>query len=74
MTARDVTAVERALAMGIPVADVLEAWADRLEVLQAAAKAGRGSTMLVLEVPISRGKQLRPVFLDRVEVGRRNRS
>ena len=69
MTARDVAEVERALRLGIPLADVLEAWNDRLEVLQAAAKAGKGSDLLVIEAPVSRGKQLAPRFVDRHEVG-----
>lgn len=69
MTPRDEREAERSLRLGIPLADVLEAWNDRLEILQVAAKAGKGSDLLVIEAPVSRGKQLTPRFVDRSDVG-----
>lgn len=71
MTPRAWGALERLDTAGLQcVEDLLEDLAERIELLRAGAKVGRGSETIVIEIPVSRGRPLKPRFVERKLVGR----
>lgn len=53
---------------GVPIQELLLALRDRVQAMEAAAKAGGGSGRIYAEVHISRGRGLAVEFQDRVRI------